>query len=79
MLDRTRAQALDGIPLLRPPRDAFPQHLHVPVPVLLEKLVGQTGLMDRARSIEDDQPLPRDLAHPLLKLGERYVDGVLDM
>ena len=79
MLDRTHASTLDGITLARPTRDAFPQHLHVPVPVLLEELVGQTGLMDWARSIEDDQPLPRDLADPSLELGERHVDGALDV
>ena len=79
VLDCTRAPAIDGIPLVLPTRNAFPQHLHIPVPLLLEELVGQTGLMDRARSIEDDQPLPRDLADPLLKFGERHVDGAPDM
>jgi hypothetical protein len=79
VLDCTQALTLDGITLTRPTRNAFPQHLHVPIPALFEKLVGQTGLMDWARSIEDDQPLPRDLADPLLELGERHVDGVLDV
>lgn len=79
MLDRADPPAFDGIALLRPPRNAFPQHFHVPVPALLEERVGQTGLMSRARSVEDDEPLPRDLAHPSLEVGEGNIDGPLDM
>lgn len=79
MLDCTSALAFYRILFLRPSRNALPEHLHVPIALLLENLVGQTRLVDWTGSVEDYEPGLRDLSGASIELRKRDVHGASDM
>ena len=55
---------LGGIALLDPARDALIEHSQIAIPLRVELLVGQTGQLVGARSVENDDPLAWDFPGP---------------
>jgi len=78
MLDHAEPAPLDGVSLLVPPGDALAEHLHVAVPFLLQELPGHTGLVSRARSVQNDEAFSRDLGIASFQLRQRHIRGPFD-
>jgi hypothetical protein len=62
---------LDGVAVLFPARNTFLEHLHVPVAKTVEILIGQTGQMVWAGSIEHHRPVARHIRESLRQLAQR--------
>ena len=58
-----------------PTFDAFVEHFHVAVPVLVKNAIGQTGQVMGARSIERDRPVAGNIFDEIFELRERRGHG----
>lgn len=62
---------VDGIAVLFPVRDAALEHVHVAVPKPIDVLIGQTGQVVWAGSVEDHRLVARHVCKPLRQFVQR--------
>lgn len=58
------APPFGGVALLDPARDPFIKHPEIAIPFDIKLFVGHTGQLVGTRSVEDDDPLARDVPGP---------------